>query len=148
VVVMLGQAGSRPWITPERVALNIDDFRMPDHAGNQPQDEPIVPGGPAAYLSTLPVKAMVQAMTAEGVPAVLSNTAGTYLCNHVSYGVLHHLAVRRLATRAGFIHLPFLPEQAAGKDAQVPCLGADTMLAGLRAAVTAALAGVPALVAV
>lgn len=139
VVIMLGQAGTRPWITPERIAINLDDYRSPDNAGNQPIDEPIVPGGPAAYFSTLPVRAMVQRMTDAGVPAAISNTAGTYLCNHVCYGVLHYLALRRLPVRAGFIHLPYLPQQAVGKAIQAPALGMETMLCGLRAAVTAAL---------
>lgn len=146
LVVMLGQAGGRVRLTPERIAINVDDYRRPDNAGNQPADEPIVPGGPAAYFSGLPVKAMVDAVRGAGVPAALSNTAGTYLCNHVSYGVLHHVALRRLPVRAGFIHLPYLPEQAAQKEADAPSLALDDMARGLRAAIRAALeAAAPAL---
>jgi pyroglutamyl-peptidase len=135
-VVMLGQAGGRGWITPERVAINVDDYRRPDNAGNQPVDQEIIAGGPAAHFSTLPVKQMVGGIRAAGVPASLSNTAGTFLCNHLSYGVLHHLALRRLPIRAGFVHLPYLPEQAVDKEAQVACMGLETLLLGLRAAVS------------
>jgi pyroglutamyl-peptidase len=142
VVVMLGQAGSRPWLTPERVAIKLDDYRIPDNAGGQPVEEPIVPGGPAAYFSTLPVKDMVRCIQAAGVPAAVSNTAGTFLCNHVSYGVLHHLSVRRLPVTAGFIHLPLLPDQAAAKGTPAPCMSIDTMVHGLGAGIAAALTGV------
>ena len=146
VVVMLGQAGGRMRVTPERVAINVDDFRRPDNAGNQPVDEPHVPGGPAAYFCGLPVKEMVRRMREAGVPAAVSNTAGTYLCNHVSYGVLHAIATRGLPVRAGYTHVPYLPEQAAAKDQDAPSLSLDTLVRGLRAAVLAALeAAAPAL---
>ncbi len=133
-VMMLGQANGRARITPERVAINVDDFRRPDNAGNQPHDEPQVAGGPAAYLCTLPVRALADAMVAAGVPATVSNTAGTFLCNHVTYGVLHAMGAGGLVLQAGFIHLPFLPEQAATKPAEVAFMGLETMLVGLRAA--------------
>ena len=106
VLVMLGLAGKRDKITPERVAINLDDYRIPDNAGNQPHDEPVVAGAPAAYFSTRPVKQIVGAMTAAGIPAELSNTAGTYVCNHVSYALLHHIERTGAPCRAGFIHLP------------------------------------------
>ncbi|MER3420403.1 MAG: pyroglutamyl-peptidase I [Chloroflexota bacterium] len=140
LVVMLGQGGGRAAITPERVAINLDDFRQPDNAGHHPIEEPIVPGGPAAYFATLPVRAMVREMQAAGVPAAVSNSAGTYVCNHLSYGVLHHLALRRLPVRAGLIHLPYLPEQVTGMGAETPSMALETMLRGLRAAITCALA--------
>jgi len=92
LVICLGQAGGRSRIGVERVAVNVDDARAPDNAGAQPIDEPIAADGPPAYFSTLPVKAMVAAMRAAGVPAELSNTAGTYVCNHLMYGVLHLIA--------------------------------------------------------
>ena len=134
-VIALGQANGRARITPERIAINVDDFRMPDNDGMLARDEPQVPGGPPAYLCTLPVRAMVETMIAEGVPAAVSNTAGTFLCNHLAFGLLHAVATQGLATRAGFVHLPLLPEQAATKPVEVPSMALDTMLRGLRAAV-------------
>ena len=101
-VLCIGQAGGRRGLTPERVAINIDDARIPDNEGNQPIDRPIVAGGQAAYFSTLPVKAMVQAIRDAGVPADLSNTAGTFVCNHLLYGVLHLLATEYPGVRGGF----------------------------------------------
>ncbi len=137
ILLMLGEAGGRARIMLERVALNVDDFRMPDNGGHHPIDEAIVPGGPAAYFSTLPLKEMVQRMLGRGVPAAVSNSAGTYLCNHLSYGVLHHLALRRLPVRAGFIHLPYLPEQAAVRTVETPSMALETILSGLEAATAA-----------
>lgn len=133
-VVMLGQANGRARITPERIAINVDDFRQPDNAGNLPRDEPQVAGGPDGYLCTLPVRAMTEATLAAGVPAAVSNTAGTFLCNHVTYGLLHAINGGVPAVRAGFIHVPFLPEQAATKPIEVASMGLETMLVGLRAA--------------
>ncbi|MFN8556165.1 MAG: pyroglutamyl-peptidase I [Dehalococcoidia bacterium] len=143
VVVMLGEAGGRARITPERVALNVEDYRIPDNAGSQPREELIVPDGPAAYGSTLPVVEMVRRMREEGVPAAVSNTAGTFLCNHLSYAVLHHVAARRLEVCAGFVHLPYLPEQAALKDAETPSMDLDLAVRGLRAGILAALRAAP-----
>ena len=133
-VVMLGQAHGRARITPERIAINVDEFRQPDNAGNQPRDETQIAGAAAAYLCTLPVGAMTDAIKAAGVPAAVSNTAGTFLCNHVTFGLLHAITVEQLAVRAGFIHLPLLPEQAATKPAEVASMGLETLLVGLRAA--------------
>lgn len=107
VIVCLGQAGGRAHITPERVAINVMDADIPDNAGYQPVDVPVVEGGPAAYFSTLPVKEMVAAM--EDIPARLSNTAGTFVCNQLLYGLLHHFAGAKV--RAGFVHVPFITEQ-------------------------------------
>lgn len=117
LVLCIGQAGGRAEITPERVAINIDDGRMADNAGRQPIDLPVVPGAPAAYFSTLPIKAMVRDMRAAGLPAAVSNSAGTFVCNHIFYALMHRLATRpALAhTRGGFVHVPYLPEQAASK---------------------------------
>lgn len=103
-VVCLGVAEGRSGITPERVAINLEDARIPDNAGAQPRDRPVVRGGPAAYWSTLPVKAIVAALEREGIPAAVSHTAGTFVCNHVFYSLMH--AVRRRGVRAGFIHVP------------------------------------------
>ncbi len=113
VVICVGQAGSRSGITPERVAINLMDARMPDNAGNQPQDKPIEPDGPAAYFSTLPIRAMVEAMSSAGILASISNTAGTYVCNQLMYGLLHLQHTHYPNMRAGFIHVPCLSEQVA-----------------------------------
>ena len=127
LVVCLGQAGGRAAITPERVAINVDDARIPDNAGAQPVDRPVVQGGPAAYFSTLPLKAIVAGLRADGVPAEVSQTAGTFVCNHVFYGLMHALR-RRPGVRGGFIHVPFLPEQAKKGQAS---LALDTMVAAI-----------------
>ena len=107
VIVCLGQAGGRAHITPERVAINVMDADIPDNAGYQPVDVPVVEGGPVAYFSTLPVKEMVAAM--EDSPARLSNTAGTFVCNQLLYGLLHRFADTGIS--AGFVHVPFSTEQ-------------------------------------
>ena len=108
-VICCGVAGSRAAITPERVAVNLDDARIPDNAGRQPLDQPVIARGPAAYFSTLPVKAITAALAAAGFPAEVSHTAGTFVCNHVFYGLMHALARarRRPRPRGGFIHVPF-----------------------------------------
>lgn len=111
VVIAVGQAGGRVDITVERVAINVDDAPIPDNAQRQLVDEPIVAGGPAAYFSTLPIKAIVRGLREAGLPASVSQTAGTFVCNHVFYGVMH--ATAGTEVRAGFIHIPYLPEQAA-----------------------------------
>lgn len=105
-VVCLGQAGGRKAVTPERVAVNLMDAAGPDNAGNLPTDEPVVPGGPAAYFSTLPVKAMAAAVRETGIPAAVSYTAGTFVCNSLMYAMLHHAAEKRLDLPCGFIHVP------------------------------------------
>ncbi|HET6707489.1 pyroglutamyl-peptidase I, partial [Amycolatopsis sp.] len=117
LVVCAGQAGGRSEVTPERVAINLIDARIPDNAGAQPVDVPVVPDGQAAYFTTLPVKACVAAIRAAGVPASVSHTAGTYVCNQVFYGLMHLLATEFPAARGGFVHVPFSPAQvaAAGK---------------------------------
>ena len=113
MVLCVGQAGGRAAIGLERVAINVNDARIADNAGQQPVDEPVVAGGPNAYFSTLPLKACVQALKAAGLPAEVSNTAGTFVCNHVFYSLMHALAQHtgRPAVPAGFVHLPWMPEQ-------------------------------------
>lgn len=133
-VVCLGQASGRADITPERVAINVMDARIPDNGGNQPADQSIRADGPAAYFSTLPIKAMVQAMKAAGVPASVSNTAGTFVCNDLMYGLLGHLEAQRKTTPAGFIHIPATPEQAC--DRPTPSMSAQTAAKGLEAAIS------------
>jgi pyroglutamyl-peptidase len=114
LVLALGLAGGRSEVTLERVAINVDDARIADNAGQQPIDTQVVQGGPSAYISTLPIKAIVRDLRAAGVPGAVSNTAGTFVCNHVFYALMHRLSEPAWAgTRGGFIHLPYLPEQAA-----------------------------------
>jgi pyroglutamyl-peptidase len=138
LVVAIGQAGGRIEITPERVAINVDDYRIPDNAGNQPTRDPVVPGGPVGYWSTLPVKAMAEALKAQGIPASVSNSAGTFVCNHLFYGLMHFLTGEGGLRRGGFIHVPYLPEQAARLGGQ-PSMGLETLARGLEIAVTAAI---------
>ena len=134
-VLSIGQAGGRAEITPERVAINLNDARIPDNEGNQPIDEPIFPDGENAYFSTLPVKAMVEAIRKEGLPSSLSNSAGTYVCNHLMYGVLYYLD-KRPSMKAGFIHVPYIPEQPKNKK-ELPALELSEIVSGLEAAITA-----------
>lgn len=135
LVVAVGQAGGRTELSLERIAINVDDARIPDNAGRQPIDEPVVPGGPAAYFSTLPIKAMVHALRAAGFPAAVSQTAGTFVCNHVFYGLQHRL--QGTGVRGGFIHIPYLPAQAANQPG-APSMALETLVAGLRLALTCA----------
>jgi pyroglutamyl-peptidase len=140
IVICVGQAGGRAAVTPERVAINIDDARLADNAGRRLADQPIVRGGPAAYWSTLPIKAIVAALSEVGIPAAVSQTAGTFVCNHVFYGLMHALARsrRRPRPRGGFIHIPYLPKQAHTKDG-APSLSLGKMIAALRVAAAASL---------
>lgn len=115
-VIMIGQAGGRANVTPERVAINISDANIDDNEGNRPSDEPIEVGAPAAYFSTLPIKKIVEKLKEENIPAAVSNSAGTFVCNHLMYGVLNHIAKKGLKTVAGFIHIPYLPEQTVNKE--------------------------------
>ena len=136
LVLLLGQAGGRPDLTVERVAINVDDARIADNAGARPVDEPVVAGGPAAYFSTLPIKAVVAALREAGLPASVSQTAGTFVCNHVFYGLMHRLASRP-GVRGGFVHLPLLPEQAA-RQPGAPSLPLATQVDGVRIALATA----------
>ena len=163
-VLSVGQAGGRAEITPERVAINLDDARIPDNEGNQPIDEPIFPDGENAYFSTLPVKAIVEAIRKEGLPSYLSNSAGTYVCNHLMYGVLYFIRneycshsmqylsdnnaqhksssllfseeERSSVVKAGFIHVPYIPEQVKDKK-EMPALPLSDIVRGLEAAIRA-----------
>ncbi|MFB0918638.1 MAG: pyroglutamyl-peptidase I [Clostridiaceae bacterium] len=137
VVLNIGQAGGRFDITPERVAINLDDARIPDNEGNQPIDIPIFEDGEPAYFATLPVKAMVSAIRNENIPASLSNTAGTFVCNHIMFGTLYTIAKSGKDIRAGFIHVPFIPEQVVGKPMQAPSMSITDIVRGLEAAVGA-----------
>ena len=115
VILCIGQAGGRASLTPERVAINQDDARIPDNDGNQPIDTPIRLDGEAAYFSTLPIKAMVQAIKEVGLPATVSNTAGTFVCNHLMYQALYLADKKFPHMRAGFMHIPYMTEQVVNK---------------------------------
>lgn len=135
VVIAVGQAGGRPEISVERVAINVDDASILDNAGQQPIDRSIHEDGPAAYFTNLPIKAMVAAMRERGLRAGVSQTAGTFVCNHVFYGLMHHVATSGRNVKAGFIHVPFLPEQAEGRADAPPSMALDEIVAGIRIAV-------------
>ena len=108
-VLCVGQAGGRGAVTPEMAALNLRFARIPANAGQSPRDEPVIPGGPAAYFSTLPARSMANAIHATGIPGAVSYSAGVYVCNDLFYSLLHHF--HGSPVRVGFIHVPFLPEQ-------------------------------------
>ena len=137
IVLSIGQAGGRSVLGVERVAINVDDARIADNDGRQPIDEPVAPDGPAAHFATLPVKAMAEAIRRAGVPAEVSNTAGTFVCNHLMYGVLHVIAARGFDTRAGFIHVPYADEQVTDKP-PVASMAIAAMVKGIAAALEAA----------
>lgn len=130
IVVAIGQAGGRYGITPERVAINLDDALIKDNLGQQPIDQPIRKDGPAAYFSTLPIKAIVHQLRAAGIPASVSNSAGTFVCNHLMYGILDILTKSYPEARGGFIHVPYIPEQVVQKSNQ-PSMALDDITHGL-----------------
>lgn len=136
VVISVGQAGGREDITVERVAINIDDCRIKDNEGNQPIDEKIAEDGPDAYLLTLPIKAIVEKIKQANIPASVSNTAGTFICNHVAYGMAHLKATEYPNMRTGFIHIPFLPEQVLNK-AHTASMSLQTIVTALEKAIGA-----------
>ena len=129
LILCIGQAGGRDAVTPERIAVNIRDARIPDNRGFQPGGEPVAPEGPAAYFATVPVKEMAQAIRDAGLPGAVSNTAGTFVCNDTMYTLLHHYA--GTPVRVGFIHVPYLPEQGS------PSLPLEQTAAALEAAIRA-----------
>jgi pyroglutamyl-peptidase len=139
VVIMLGVAMDRFRITPERVAINVDDFRIPDSAGNQPAGEPIFEGGPVGYFSTLPVRAIVDRLLKAKIPSAISNSAGTYLCNRLFYSVMNHIATGGLPAAAGFIHVPYQHEMALGKYPDIPSMSRETIVEGVRLAIEVAI---------
>ncbi|MEE8400205.1 MAG: pyroglutamyl-peptidase I [Desulfobacterales bacterium] len=135
VVLMLGEAGSRSQVTPERVAINIDDFPIPDNGGNQPKDEPIIEDGPVGYFSTLPIHTIVTQLNQAHIPAEISNSAGSYLCNRLFYSVVHCITVEKLPIRAGFMHLPYLHEQTIGKGLGLSGMSRETLTEAVRIAI-------------
>ena len=132
VILCVGQAGGRAAITPEVVAINLREASIPDNAGNQPKNMPVVENAPAAYFSTLPVRHMVEAVKAEGIPCALSYSAGVFVCNDLLYTLLHHYD--GTDTRVGFVHIPYLPEQAGEGVASLPL---EDAVRGLTAAIQA-----------
>ena len=137
IIISIGQAGGRFGVTPERVAINITDARIPDNEGNQPIDVPVFADGDTAYFSNLPVKAMVQEIKKAGYPSTLSNTAGTYICNHVMYGILYYIQKEFPNARGGFIHVPYAVSQVVDKP-ETPSMAITDITAALEAAVKAA----------
>lgn len=133
-ILSIGQAGGRTDISIERVAINIDDYRIPDNEGNQPVDEKIFENGMNAYFSNLPIKAILNELRKAGIPSSISNTAGTFVCNHVFYGVRHLIETEFKDKKSGFIHIPYLPEQVIEKK-DVPSMGIETLLKGITIAI-------------
>lgn len=132
IILAIGQAGGRAAISVERIAINVDDARIADNQGQQPLDQPIRFDGPAAYFSTLPVKALVAAIRQAGYPASLSNSAGTFVCNHLMYQALYLCDKFYPGTKAGFIHIPYLPEQVINQPGQ-PSMTLEAIQAGFLA---------------
>ena len=128
-IICVGQAGGRAAVTPEMVAINLRFASIPDNEGNQPKDEPVVPCGENAYFSTLPVRGMTKAIADSGIPAAVSYSAGTFVCNDLIYSVLHHFFGTE--TKACFIHVPFLPEQTTDK----PSMELETIAKALEIAI-------------
>lgn len=144
VVVMLGEGRRRFRVTPERVAINVDDFPIPDNQGHQPQGEPIIEDGPVGYFSTLLIYEMVDQLRKAHIPAAISNSAGTYLCNRLFYSVLHCIATEGLPIKAGFVHLPCLHEQVVDSYLDVPSLSRETIQEAVRIVIEVSLQGVEA----
>ena len=143
IVIMLGEYGGRATITVERLANNFNDstrYQLVDNDGCSVQDRPTIPEGPVGYYTTLPIRAMVKAMREAGIPANISDTPGTFVCNHLMYGILHHIKTADLNIRAGWIHLPHLPEVAALEcNLGAPSMSVETSVAGLTTSIEAIL---------
>lgn len=135
-ILNIGQAGGRAELTPERLAINLDDARLPDNEGQQPIDEPIIAEGVAAYFSQLPIKAMVESIRKAGLPASVSNTAGTFVCNHIMYQALYLTHTKYPKAKAGFMHIPFLPEQVLARP-NTPSMALEDIVRGIEAALQA-----------
>ncbi len=136
VILSVGQAGGNSDITVERIGINCDDYRIPDNEGNQPIDERIFENGENAYFSTLPIKAMVKEIKKAGIPASISNSAGTFICNHVLYGVRYLCETKYFGKRSGFIHIPYMPSQCLDRS-NMPSMSLNDVAFGLKAAIKA-----------
>lgn len=137
LVISIGQAGGRFGITPERVAINLDDARIQDNRGNQPIDAKIFEDGENAYFSSLPIKAMVKEMQEGGIPSSVSTTAGTFVCNHVMYGILYMIDKKYSNIKGGFIHVPYIPSQVVAKP-NTPSMSLESIVKGLELCIKAA----------
>ena len=140
----MGVAPGRPILTTERLGVNVLDLTSPDNEGNQPDGQPVVQGGPAAYMTTIPVKAIVKRMREAGIPCTVSYSAGTHTCNQILYWMLHYVQTRKLATRVGYIHLPDIPAQIAEVYEMTlgsyrPSMPLELMVQGLEIAIQASL---------
>jgi pyroglutamyl-peptidase len=138
-ILCVGQAGGRAAISIERIAINVNDARIADNIGQKPIDTPVIAGAPDAYFAKLPIKRMHAALIKHGIPAEISNTAGTYVCNHVMYGLLHYLKNHQLSCPAGFIHIPYLPSQAVNHPG-APSMSQDMVQSALMSLLNEALA--------
>lgn len=134
VILVIGQAGGRYEISLERVAINLDDARIEDNEGNQPIDQRIFEDGENAYFSNLPIKAMLKEMREAGIPSAISNTAGTFVCNHIMYAMMHYIYKFQIAQRGGFIHIPYFPSQVVGRE-NAPCMDRQTVIKGIEIAI-------------
>ncbi|MCR5006463.1 MAG: pyroglutamyl-peptidase I [Clostridiales bacterium] len=139
-VLLVGQAGGRAAISVERIAINVQDASIADNAGAQPVDLPVVPGGPAAYFATIPVKKIVRRVQEAGIPCRVSDSAGTFVCNDLMYRMLHHIDVHHLPVIGGFIHVPYLPQQAAVLPGQAPSMSLEMIVQALHLALKEILA--------
>lgn len=138
-VLNIGQAGGRAELTPERVAINMDDARIEDNEGQQPIDKAIREDGEPAYFSQLPIKAMVDYMQKANIPASVSNTAGTFVCNHIMYQSIYLTMTNYPEVKAGFMHIPFLPEQVLNRP-NTPSMALDDIVDGIMASLKAIIA--------
>lgn len=133
-VLCIGQAGGRAAISIERVAINIDDASIPDNENNQPVDLAIDTEGMPCYFATIPIKAIAKAIRSKNTPALISNSAGTYVCNHIMYGILNYIYKNNLNIKAGFIHIPYIPEQVLNK-ANTPSMSLETTVLAIETAI-------------
>ncbi|MCL1991525.1 MAG: pyroglutamyl-peptidase I [Spirochaetes bacterium] len=138
IVICVGQAGGRSVISIEKVAINLAEARIPDNDGQQPSDKPVIEGGPAAYFSSLPVKAMVKKIKERGIPSSVSYSAGTFVCNDIMYRLLHMIERKYPGMRGGFIHVPFEVSQVTDRPDGTPSMSVQTIAAGLECAIEAA----------
>lgn len=134
IVLCIGQAGGRASISIERIAINIDDARIPDNENNQPVDLSIDSEGLPAHFATIPIKSIAKAIKRQNIPASISDSAGTFVCNHIMYGILNYIYKNNLDVKAGFIHIPFLPEQVLDKTS-MPSMSLDTMVKAIETAI-------------
>ena len=129
-VISVGMAGGRKGISVERIGINLDDYRIEDNAGNQPHDEPVVPGGPDGLFASIPVRRIADAMNEAGIEASVSCTAGTFVCNHVLYGTRHYILQKHLNIQSGFIHVPYMCEQLKDHP-DAPTMALEDIVKGL-----------------